>query len=216
MKIVFTLLSVSLCFSLSPVLSLLFSFHFTSSSSLSFLQLNTINYDLHLRIIQTLRLHLSRATPLRKTLTVNHYLRIKYFQQVCLLGNVHNPVLGTNLQAFQVHRDLLAGLSDELRTCVYKDMEEGLDLIMDVVGQASQDTIRRFMKFCYSRDYLYASGTEKNSNCPSKDKDAIEALPLLLTHAKLYVFANMFNIISLKELSRSKIIALTPSFRVGG
>ena len=50
-------------------------------SSLSFLQLNTINHDLHLRIIQTLCLHLSRSTPLRKTLTVNHCLHIEYFQQ---------------------------------------------------------------------------------------------------------------------------------------
>jgi len=46
-------------------------FRFTSSSSLSFLQRITINSDLHLRIIQTLCLHLSRSTPLRKTLTVN-------------------------------------------------------------------------------------------------------------------------------------------------
>ena len=80
------------------------------------------------------------------------------------------------------------------------------------MGQVSPDTMRRFMEFCYSGDYLYTSGSENNSDDPLKDKDAIEALPLLLTHAKLYVFANMFNIISLKELSRSKIIALTPSF----
>ena len=46
-----------------------------------FLQLNTIN-DLHLRSIQTFCLHLSYSTPLRKTLTVNHYLRIKYFHQI--------------------------------------------------------------------------------------------------------------------------------------
>ena len=46
-----------------------------------FLQLNTIN-DLHLRSIQTLCLHLSYSTPLRKTLTVNHYLRIEYFQHI--------------------------------------------------------------------------------------------------------------------------------------
>ena len=82
MKIVFTPpQAVSLC--LLPVLSLSssFSHHFTSSSSLSFLQLNTINYDLHLCIIHTFYLHLSRSTPLRKTFTVNHYLRIEYFQQ---------------------------------------------------------------------------------------------------------------------------------------
>ena len=43
-------------------------------------QLITINHGLHLRLIQTLCLHLSRFTPLRKTLTVDHYLCIEYFQ----------------------------------------------------------------------------------------------------------------------------------------
>ena len=80
------------------------------------------------------------------------------------------------------------------------------------MGQVSPDTMHRFMEFCYSGDYLYASGAENNSDDPLKDKDATEALPLLLTHAKLYVFADMFNIVSLKELSRSKIIALIPFF----
>ena len=67
-------------------LSSSFLFPFTSSSSLAFLQLNTINYDLHLRIIQTLCLHLSRSTPLRKTLTVNHYLCIEYFLHLSSLN----------------------------------------------------------------------------------------------------------------------------------
>ena len=64
-----------------------FSLVFLSLSTLllpqvfPFLQLNTNNSDLSLRIIQTLCLHLSRSTPLRKTLTINHYLRIEYFQQ---------------------------------------------------------------------------------------------------------------------------------------
>ena len=46
-----------------------------------FVQLNTIN-DLNLRSIQTLCLHLSYSTPPRKTQTVNHYLRIEYFQHL--------------------------------------------------------------------------------------------------------------------------------------
>jgi len=78
---VFTPLSFSLPFLPVPSLSSSFFFHFTSSSCLSFLQLNRNNYDLHLRITQTFCLHLSRSSPLLKTLTVNHYLRIEYFQQ---------------------------------------------------------------------------------------------------------------------------------------
>jgi len=80
MKIVFTPLSVSLCF--LSVLSLSSSFLLPLLFFLkSFLQLNTIGDDFHLRLIQILCLHFSRSTPLRKTLTINHYLRIEYFQQ---------------------------------------------------------------------------------------------------------------------------------------
>ena len=85
MKIVSAPLSVSLC-----ILSVLFlssSFSFTSSSSLSFLQFNIINHDLHLSLIQTLCLHLSYSTPLRKTLTVNHYLPIEYFRHPSEISN---------------------------------------------------------------------------------------------------------------------------------
>ena len=38
----------------------------------------SINHDLHLRLIQTLCLHLSHSIPLHKTLTVDHYLGIEY------------------------------------------------------------------------------------------------------------------------------------------
>jgi len=91
---------------------------------------------------------------------------------------------------------------------VYNDTKEGQEISLEM-GHVSPDTLRRFMEFCYSGDYLHA---ESNYDDPLKDKDAAEALPLLLIHARLYVFADMFNIVSLKELSRKKIIALTPFF----
>ncbi|PUU79453.1 hypothetical protein B9Z19DRAFT_979717 [Tuber borchii] len=117
--------------------------------------------------------------------------------------------VGTDLQAFHIHKDLLAGLSDEMRYYVYDDPGEGQESTMEM-EQVSPDTMRRFMEFCYSGDYLYTSDSEGSSDDPLKDKDAIEAPPLLLTHAKLYVFADMYNIVSLKELSANKIIALMP------
>jgi len=100
-----------------------------------------------------------------------------------------------------------------MRTCVYGDTEEGQEISMEM-EHVSPDTMHRFMEFCYSGDYLYAPGAKNNSDDPLKDKDATEALPLLLTHAKLYVLADMLNTASLKELSRKKIIALTPFFGV--
>jgi len=96
-----------------------------------------------------------------------------------------------------------------MRTRVYDDTEEAGQEIRMEMEHVSPDTMHRFMEFCYSGDYLYA---ENGSDGPLKDKDATEALPLLLTHAKLYVFADTFNIASLGELSRNKIIALTPRF----
>ena len=73
---VFTLLS----FFLSYPSSLFFPPLHNFSQVFLFHQLIAINYGLHLRLIQTLCLHLSRSTPLRKTLTFNHYLHIEYFQ----------------------------------------------------------------------------------------------------------------------------------------
>jgi len=88
MKIVFTpclFLFVSFLFFLSLSLSFVFfllSLHFFLEFFLSSTHHN--NYDLHLRIIQILCLHISRSSLLRKTLTVNHYLHVKYFQQPLL------------------------------------------------------------------------------------------------------------------------------------
>ena len=118
--------------------------------------------------------------------------------------------VGTDLQAFHVHKGLLAGLSDEMRNYVYSDTKGGRATTMDM-KQVSPDTMHRFMEFCYYGDYLCASDAGNNSD-PLKDKNTTEVLPLLLTHAGVYVFADMFNIVSLRRLSRGKIIALTPFF----
>ena len=68
---------LSLIFSPSSFLSLL---AILLPQVFPFVQLNTIN-ALNLHSIQTLYLHLSYSTPLRRTQTVNHYLRIGNFQQ---------------------------------------------------------------------------------------------------------------------------------------
>ncbi|KAG0635695.1 hypothetical protein HOY80DRAFT_892627 [Tuber brumale] len=118
---------------------------------------------------------------------------------------------GSDLQAFCFHKELLAGLSDEMRHHVYNDMREGPANTLDL-KHVPPEIIRRFMEFCYTGDYLHASGTDNLYNSP-RDREATEALPLLIIHAKLYAFAEMFNIALLKELSKSKITVLTPSLR---
>jgi len=70
-------------------LSQLLSFTSSLSSSHSFHQLITINYGFHLPLFQNLFLHLSHSPLLREPFTVNHYLRIEFFQQLELcLGRV--------------------------------------------------------------------------------------------------------------------------------
>lgn len=73
-------------FSFLPVLSLLNSPlpNYNFPQVIPFYQLIAINHDLYLRLTRTLSLHLNRSTPLRKTLIVNHYLRLDYFQHVGL------------------------------------------------------------------------------------------------------------------------------------
>ena len=86
-----------LCPSFLCVFSLLTpSFRFTTYLK-SFLssRLITINHDFHLRLIQTLFLHLSRSTLLSKTLTIDHYPRIDYFQQSAAVLNLTRPSLDT-------------------------------------------------------------------------------------------------------------------------
>ena len=80
-----TPLFVSFCFlSLSSLSSSSFLSLLLLPQVFPFLQLNTINDLFHLHLIRTLCLHLGYSTPLPKTLTVNHYLHIQYFQhQIC-------------------------------------------------------------------------------------------------------------------------------------
>ena len=90
-------------------------------------------------------------------------------------------------------------------------MKGGKDIMSVEMGQVSPDAMRGFMEFCYTGDYLYASGAGNNSD-PLKGKNAAEVLQLLLTHAGVYVFAYLFNIVSLRKMSRRKIVDLTPFF----
>ena len=77
-------LFVSILFLLSHLLSV--PFHSTSSSSLSFPSTWHNQRSSSLLHTNECLLHLSYSTPLRKTLTVNHYLRIEwYFQRMLLV-----------------------------------------------------------------------------------------------------------------------------------
>ncbi|KAG0134226.1 hypothetical protein HOY82DRAFT_232928 [Tuber indicum] len=118
---------------------------------------------------------------------------------------------GSDLQPFHFHKELLAQLSDEMRHRVYNDVREGPANTWDLKDMPPE-AIHWFMEFCYSGDYLYAPGTDNLRNLPGS-REATEAPPPLVTHTKLYGFAEEFNIASLKELSKSKITVLAPSIK---
>ncbi|KAF8461619.1 hypothetical protein BDZ91DRAFT_736678 [Kalaharituber pfeilii] len=87
-----------------------------------------------------------------------------------------------------VHRELLASLSPELRKHIDNEMKEGLNGEM-VLYDVDEVTVQCFLQWAYVRDYKISQAT---SNA-------------LLLHAKLYVFADRFNVGSLKDLSFQKL-----------
>ncbi|KAF8470736.1 hypothetical protein BDZ91DRAFT_718876 [Kalaharituber pfeilii] len=92
---------------------------------------------------------------------------------------------------FYIHRDLLASLSPELRKHIDNEMKEGLSGEM-LLHDVDKDTLRRFLQWAYVKEYTPCFGP----------KDT------MFLHAKLYAFAERFNITSLKDLSFEKFTSL--------
>ncbi|KAF8458726.1 hypothetical protein BDZ91DRAFT_742852 [Kalaharituber pfeilii] len=110
------------------------------------------------------------------------------------LGDEERVVGNDTVTAFYVQRELLASLSPELRKHINNDMKEGLNGEM-VLHDVDKDTLQRFLEWAYVKDYRTDSGSHATSSA-------------LLLHAKLYVFADRFNIGSLKDLSFQKLTSI--------
>ncbi|KAF8459935.1 hypothetical protein BDZ91DRAFT_851825 [Kalaharituber pfeilii] len=89
---------------------------------------------------------------------------------------------------FWIHKSLLASVSPELAKHTNNDMKEGREGKM-VLHDVDRTTLERFLQWAYKRHYT------------------VEGLPrvmALLTHTKIYVFAERFNIQGLKDESYTK------------
>ncbi|KAF8459929.1 hypothetical protein BDZ91DRAFT_740614 [Kalaharituber pfeilii] len=110
-----------------------------------------------------------------------------------------NPAKATDTEGgipeqavFYVHRSLLASLSAELDKHVNNDMKEGTQGVMEL-SEVDGATMTAFLQWAYKDDY-----TTENPKAASA----------LLGHTKIYVLADRFNTVPLKDLAYNKITAL--------
>ncbi|KAF8459926.1 hypothetical protein BDZ91DRAFT_740598 [Kalaharituber pfeilii] len=95
---------------------------------------------------------------------------------------------------FYVHRSLLASLSAELDKHVNNDMKEGIQGVMEL-SEVDEATMTAFLQWAYNLKDDYTIENPK-------------ATSALLGHTKIYVLADRFNTVALKDLAYNKITAL--------
>ncbi|KAF8459931.1 hypothetical protein BDZ91DRAFT_685127 [Kalaharituber pfeilii] len=93
---------------------------------------------------------------------------------------------------FYVHKSLLASLSAELDKHVNNEMREGTQGVMEL-SEVDEATMTAFLQWAYKDEYT---------------TDNPKAASALLAHTKIYVLADRFNTVPLKDLSYNKITAL--------
>ncbi|KAF8461597.1 hypothetical protein BDZ91DRAFT_850968 [Kalaharituber pfeilii] len=96
-----------------------------------------------------------------------------------------------SVTVFYVQRGLLTSLSPEFRNHIENEMKEGVSGEM-VLHDVDKETVRRFLQWAYTKEYTTDSGSQPTSST-------------VLLHCKLYVFADRFNVGSLKDLSFGKL-----------
>lgn len=132
--------------------------------------------------------------------------------------------VGPSRRRFDIHKALLGAASPEFKKHVYNDMIEGKSGNMTLLDER-EDTITRFIQWAYTGDYPSpgASATvvpispepgelavlfqePGDSSSPSSEHEPEEdGDPLLMAHARLYVFAERFNIQQLKQQTFDKL-----------
>ncbi|KAF8460089.1 hypothetical protein BDZ91DRAFT_766504 [Kalaharituber pfeilii] len=100
--------------------------------------------------------------------------------------------------AFFVHRGLLASLSEELHKHTNNEMREGREGVMELSG-VDEATMKAFVEWAYLKEYT---------------TDLQKGPAALLYHTKIYVFADRFNVVTLKGLAYSRITAMLAEITV--
>jgi hypothetical protein len=127
---------------------------------------------------------------------------------------------GPDLKKFSIHKDLLAGVSEEMQRHVCNDMKEGLEGRVEM-KEVSEETMTYFIEFCYYGNYTpcqtwdcYVNRTED----PVASLDYLQSAMIaqgqeaVLAHARLYVFAEIYNINALRDLSMKNLKEIMEQF----
>lgn len=131
--------------------------------------------------------------------------------------------VGPSRRRFDIHKALLGAASPEFKKHVYNDMIEGTSGHM-TLSDEREDTITRFIQWAYTGDYpspgaptavpispepgelaVLFQEKEDSSSRSSEHEPEEDGDPLLMAHARLYVFAERFNIQQLKQQTFEKL-----------
>ena len=107
---------------------------------------------------------------------------------------------GPNLKQFNIHSDLLAELSEEMKQFVYEDIEEGVKKEYVEMKEVSEETMTYFSEFCYTGGYNVHAWLEDQEKA--------------LAHARLYGFAKKYKIEAVQELAVGKLSEFIASHAV--
>ncbi|KAF8465072.1 hypothetical protein BDZ91DRAFT_640047, partial [Kalaharituber pfeilii] len=91
-----------------------------------------------------------------------------------------------------VHKSLLASLSPELQKHTNNEMREGTEGVMEL-SEVDESTMEAFLEWAYFKDYTVPLPKTTSS---------------VIRHTKMYVLADRFNTVILKNLAYSKLTAL--------
>ena len=105
--------------------------------------------------------------------------------------------VGPYRKRMEIHKKLLASISPELNKHVYNDMKEGIEGIIRLPDEG-EAVLTLFTQWAYTGDYAHKSIQLKVPPDPENP------WPILHNHLQLCVFADKFNISTLKELAESK------------
>lgn len=132
--------------------------------------------------------------------------------------------IGPSRRRFDIHRALLGAASPEFNKHVYNDMIEGTSGHMTLADER-EDTITHFIQWAYTGDYpspvaslsaltkpledptVLLLETEDTASRSSDQELEEDGDPVLMAHARLYVFAERFNIQQLKQQTFEKLTA---------
>jgi len=115
--------------------------------------------------------------------------------------------VGPNRKRMEIHKKLLASISPELGKHVNNRMREGIEGIIRL-PEEGEEVLTLFTEWAYTGDY-----TLEDSSPPTNRRSYIEPAQeqnpwlSLHKHLQLCVFADKFNVPTLKELAESKFHA---------